>query len=314
MDTQSKSGRSLQKRLRDDAGTTTGPRSILCHITYPIMLAAMVATAVSAVHYGWDFGRVNFAFLVGTIAFLALLERLIPYERDWHPSRREWGFYAIYVLLTMAGAGIAQLPVNALVSSVAMPEPVLPLWVEIPGAVLLGSLVSYGIHRLFHTHAWLWRLHGVHHVPDKVNVANNGVNHVVDIAITQCLVQLGLALVGFSHQSVFVAGLFIVLQGYFVHANIDVRLGWLNHIVAGPEQHRLHHSIDLDEAGHYSSDLSLWDRVFGSFTWYPGRKPVAVGLSDPDSFPKTGAILATLLQPWRSPKKTTPPEQAPPGD
>ncbi|NEE59034.1 sterol desaturase family protein, partial [Streptomyces sp. SID8455] len=121
---------------------------------------------------------------------------------------------------------------------------------------------SYLVHRLGHTSALLWRLHGVHHVPQKVNVANNGVNHVLDIVLAQSLVQLTLALAGFSRSAVLVTGLFVVAQGYFVHANIDVRIGRLNHLLASPEQHRLHHSTDLSEAGHYGSDLSCWDHLF----------------------------------------------------
>ncbi|WP_198042765.1 sterol desaturase family protein [Actinoalloteichus fjordicus] len=297
-------GRQASKTSRETAAEAAPPRPFLCYVTYPMLLLAMVLTGAAALHNGWDFGLVNFGFLVGTIAVLALLERLIPYEVDWHPSRSEWAWYGVYLVLTMLGAGLAQLPVAAIVGAVAVPESSLPIWLEIPFALLLGSLVSYWVHRISHNHPWLWRLHGVHHVPDKVNVANNGVNHVVDIALTQGLVQLGLALVGFSHPAVFLVGLFIVAQGYFVHANIDVRIGWLNHVVASPEQHRLHHSIDLDEAGHFSSDVSVWDRVFGSFTWYPGRVPVAVGLHDPDSFPKTSSLIATLLHPWRKQRES----------
>ena len=48
------------------------------------------------------------------------------------------------------------------------------------------------MHRLGHANPWLWRLHGVHHVPEKVNVANNGVNHVFDIVLAQSAVQLAL--------------------------------------------------------------------------------------------------------------------------
>ncbi|HWG98462.1 MAG TPA: sterol desaturase family protein [Pilimelia sp.] len=269
----------------------------------------MIAVAVVSLRRGWNPGPVSFLFLVGTLGYLAVLERLIPYDRSWHPTSREWNWYGVYFLLTILGGGLAQLPVLALVQAVAVPDPALPLWAEIPMAALLGSLASYLMHRLGHTNAWLWRLHGVHHVPDKVNVGNNGVNHVFDIVLAQGAVQLSLALVGFSEPSVFVVGLFVLAQGYFIHANIDVRIGWLNHILTSPEQHRLHHSTDLGEAGHYGSDLSIWDRAFGSFTWRPDRRPVAVGLSDPASFPPTGAVIASLVHPWRR----RPPGGAEPG-
>ncbi|MEU2148735.1 sterol desaturase family protein, partial [Streptomyces globisporus] len=265
---------------------------ILRAVAYPVLLLAVVGVAAFALRLRWDPAWVSPLFLIGVIAYLALLERLIPYDRNWHPGKDEWRWYGIYFLLTMAGSGLAQLLVALAVGLIAPEEPARHLGAEIPGALLTGSLVSYAVHRLGHQNALLWRLHGVHHVPEKVNVANNGVNHVLDIVLAQSLVQLALALVGFSRPAVLVAGLFVAAQGYFVHANIDVRIGSLNHLLASPEQHRLHHSTDLSEAGHYGSDLSCWDHLFGSFTWRPGREPTAVGLHDPASFPGTGEILA----------------------
>ncbi|MFJ6440631.1 sterol desaturase family protein [Streptomyces sp. NPDC091649] len=275
------------------------PASFLRSVAYPALLLAVVLVGVAALWRQWDPAWVSPLFLLGTIAYLALLERLIPYDRTWHPGKDEWRWYGIYFLLTMAGSGLAQLLVALAVGLISPAEPVLHLGVEVPGALLAGSFVSYLVHRLGHRNALLWRLHGVHHVPEKVNVANNGVNHVLDIVLAQSLVQLTLALVGFSRPAVLVVGLFVAAQGYFVHANIDVRIGPLNHLLASPEQHRLHHSTDLSEAGHYGSDLSCWDRLFGTFTWRPGREPAAVGLHDPATFPGTGDILAALLHPWR---------------
>ncbi|MEU0357391.1 sterol desaturase family protein [Streptomyces cyaneofuscatus] len=273
--------------------------SVLRATAYPLLLLAVVVVGASALALRWDPAIVSPLFLVGTLTYLAILEQLIPYDRTWHPGKEEWRWYGIYFLLTMAGSGLAQLLVTAAVGWISAEERGHHLWAEIPGALLAGSLVSYLVHRLGHTSALLWRLHGVHHVPQKVNVANNGVNHVLDIVLAQSLVQLTLALAGFSRSAVLVTGLFVVAQGYFVHANIDVRIGRFNHLLASPEQHRLHHSTDLSEAGHYGSDLSCWDHLFGSFTWRPGREPVAVGLHDPASFPGTGEIVAGLLHPWQ---------------
>lgn len=273
--------------------------SLLRVTAYPVLLLAVVVVGVAALRLHWDPARVSPLFLVGTLVYLAVLERLIPYEREWHPGSDEWRWYGAYFVLTMAGSALAQLLVTATVGWISPAEPAHHLGIEIPGALLTGSFVSYVVHRLGHSNPLLWRLHGVHHVPRKVNVANNGVNHVLDIVLAQSLVQLTLALVGFSRSSVLVVGLFVAAQGYFVHANIDVRIGRFNHLLASPEQHRLHHSTDLSEAGHYGSDLSCWDHFFGSFTWHPGREPAAIGLSDPASFPGTGEILASLLHPWR---------------
>ncbi|WP_405638175.1 sterol desaturase family protein [Streptomyces sp. NBC_01178] len=285
-------------------GSDNSPARLLRVAGYPLLLLAVLLVAGAALRLRWDPAWVSPLFLIGVISYLALLERLIPYDRTWHPDTKEWRWYGIWFLLTMAGSGLAQLLVAVAVGLISPVEPTHPLGVEIPGALLAGSLVSYLVHWMGHRNALLWRLHGVHHVPEKVNVANNGVNHVLDVVLAQGLVQLTLALLGFSRPAVLVVGLFVAAQGYFVHANVDVRIGPLNHLLASPEQHRLHHSTDLSEAGHYGSDLACWDHLFGSFTWYPGREPTAVGLHDPASFPATGEILAALLHPWR--RRTAP--------
>ncbi|MEU9338940.1 sterol desaturase family protein [Streptomyces sp. NPDC048290] len=271
----------------------------LRRVAYPVLLLATVATPVTALGLGFNRALTTTAFQYAVIGHLVLLERLIPYDPSWNPSRREWGWYGVYFMLTALGSVTAQLLVDAVVSVLSPAVPALPLAVEIPCALLVGSLASYAVHRLGHTNRWLWRLHGVHHVPEKVNVANNGVNHVLDVLLAQAGVQLTLSLLGFSQNAVFAVGIFVITQGYFIHANIDVRLGRLNRWLAGPEQHRLHHSTDLSEAGHYGSDLAVWDRIFGSFTWYPDRVPRAVGLSDPTSFPRTEAVLTSHTQALR---------------
>jgi sterol desaturase/sphingolipid hydroxylase (fatty acid hydroxylase superfamily) len=281
-------------------------RSVLSRAVYPVLLTAVAVVVSATLYLEWDLGLVSFFFLAGTIGYLAAMERVIPYMRAWLPSTKEWGWYGVYFVLTMLGGGLAQMLVMAVVELVSPADPALALGVEIPLALLLGSLAGYLVHRTEHTNSWLWRVHGVHHVPEKVNVGNNGVNNIFDIVLTHGVVQSTLALVGFSQESVFAVGIFVTAQGYFVHANIDVRIGWLNYVLASPEQHRLHHSTVVAEAGHFSSDLSIWDRAFGSFTWYPGHAPAAVGLSEPGSFPATDAVLASMLHPWR-PKKSVEP-------
>lgn len=292
--------------VRNEDAAVPSARAVLRASAYPLLLVATFSVATAALRLDWDPGRVSPFFLLGTISYLTALERLIPHQRAWHPNADEWRWYGVYFLLTMAASALAQYLVTVAVSAVAPDESAPHLWEEIPAALLTGSLASYLVHRLGHSNSILWRLHGVHHVPQKVNVANNGVNHVLDIMLAQGAVQLALASIGFSRESVFVVGLFVAAQGYFVHANIDVRIGRFNHVLASPEQHRLHHSVDLSEAGHYGSDLSIWDHLFGSYTWRPGREPIAVGIGDPASFPPTADIATSLLHPWRRAKRAGP--------
>ncbi|GAB3257954.1 sterol desaturase family protein [Kineosporia babensis] len=274
-------------------------RNLLQHSVYPALWAMIAGAGFAALGLGWDLPTVSAGFLVAVLLYLTLLERALPFDTAWQPQPREWIFYGIFFGFTMAGGALAQFLTALAVQSLATVSPSWPMPVQVPLALLISSLAGYLVHRLGHRSPLLWRFHGVHHTPGKVNVANNGVNHVLDVAFAQFVIQIGLVVGGFSAPAVFLAGLFTTAHGYFAHANVDVRLGRLNYLVVGPEQHRLHHSTDLTEAGHYGSEIPLWDHLFGTYTWLPGRVPVAVGLSDPGAFPGEFAPVASLLHPFR---------------
>jgi sterol desaturase/sphingolipid hydroxylase (fatty acid hydroxylase superfamily) len=278
---------------------TTLTKSWLAALTYPLLCLSGLFTVFCAFYWHLDFGLCNVVFLIWTIGFLSLMEVLIPYDPSFHPTKKEWLRDGIYLVITMVGGGLAVLAMYAIVRIFSPPTSSMALWQEILVGVLASSLGSYLFHRLTHVHPWLWLVHGVHHVEGKVNVGNNGVNHVLDVFGRRVLAQMPLICLGLSEPSIFVVAIFSTMQGYFVHANIDVRLGWLNYVVATPEQHRLHHSRDLGEAGNYGSDIPLWDLLFRSFTWAPGRQPAQIGVVNPEKFPDPNEIVANFLLPWQ---------------
>lgn len=284
----------LEPSLRFGLGST-----VLRYVAYPLLLLAAVATVIISIWTEASLPLVAVCFVPCTIAYLAVLEQIIPYDRSWLPEAWEWRRDGLYYCLTMVSGGLGRAAIVLIGAIVAPLRPSLPLWAEIPIAILVLSLSSYSYHRLSHHQAWLWKLHGVHHATEKVNVANNSVNQFLDVAFHGIASQLPLFLLGLSQPAVFAAGIFKAAQGYGVHANIDVRLGWLGYFLAIPEQHRLHHSVNAHESGHYGADLPIWDRLFGTFTWAPYKAPERVGLQDPETFPSVRSILANQLHPFR---------------
>ncbi len=274
-------------------------KSWLKYMCYPMLFAICVLSIVASFYWHVNFGLVNVLFLFFCIIYLGLCEHFIPYEKTWNASIKEWFRDGIYLVITMLGGGMAVAAVHALAGIYAAEKSSLPFSLEIIAALIASSLGSYLFHRLSHVQPWLWLVHGVHHVEKKVNVGNNGVNHILDVFGRRLLAQIPLVIFGFSADAIFVVAMFNTLQGYFVHANIDVSLGWLNYILVSPEQHRLHHSKNLDEAGHYSVDISLWDLAFRSFTWKPGRRPLLIGVVNEEKFPVPDDILGSMLNPWR---------------
>jgi sterol desaturase/sphingolipid hydroxylase (fatty acid hydroxylase superfamily) len=237
--------------------------------------------------------------VIGSILYLALLERIIPYRRSWHPTGREWRRDGVYFSMNFVMGGLAQAAMSTVTVRLASAEQRLPLWLEAGAALLVSTFCTYWFHRLGHILPWLWKVHGVHHVPAKVNLANNNVVQIVDTFGANLVPALPLLLFGFSEAAVFMVSVFAAVQGYGSHCNADVRLGWLNYVLCGPEQHRLHHGLELEQAGHFGVDVSLWDHLFGSFRWRPGKQPGAVGVVHPHDFPPEHGILANQLHPFR---------------
>ncbi|MFO1369375.1 MAG: sterol desaturase family protein [Marinagarivorans sp.] len=272
-------------------------------LCYPLLLLSVAVCVFCGFTFKLNYGLCNMAFLAWAIFYLALCERIIPYKIQWHPSSTEWARDGIYLVLTLMGGGLATGAVYAGVAHIAPLHASFALWAEVALALLLSSLGSYIFHRAGHEIPWLWRFHSVHHAAEKINVSNNALNHIFDVFGRRILALLPLALLGFSQPALFIVGVFNTAQGYFAHANVDVRLGIFNYCVGGPEQHRLHHSMDVQEAGHFSVDIPLWDFLLRSYTWKPGRVPAAIGIKYRMGLPPSNAIIASLLYPFQRAKK-----------
>jgi sterol desaturase/sphingolipid hydroxylase (fatty acid hydroxylase superfamily) len=269
------------------------------YLAYPLLLIANGIWAYDSLASGRDATVASFLAIVGTIAFVLLLERYIPFRADWRPSRSELRRDGCYFVLLMLYGGSTQAVLAGVAAHLAHPRGALPLWLEIPAILLVTSLGYYCFHRLMHRNRWLWKVHGIHHVPDKVYFANHSVTHLVDVFGSSVATQIPIALLGFSRESVFLTSVFTVAHGYVIHSNADIRLGGLGYLISGPEQHRFHHSVVPGESGHYSTLLPLWDLLFGTFTWRPGRSPSRVGVVDGSDFPSPDSIWQNVLHPFR---------------
>ncbi len=272
---------------------------ILSYLLLLSMFSINFSLCYWAIKNAIDYGAMTFSMVFLSITLFALLERLIPYKNDWHPTLAEWRRDGLYFLLTMFAGIIGQSIIYAITFHFATSLGAMPLWSEVTLALSIASLGGYSFHRLGHTVPFFWRIHGIHHVPNKVNLANNTVVHTFDVIGSTICTQLPLLLLQFSEESMFIVGMITVMQGYFIHANLNVRFGWLNYFIATPESHRLHHSIVQQEAGHYASEIVIWDIIFRSFTWQDQKTPKAVGVEDNLAFPLSESILENIIHPFR---------------
>lgn len=155
-----------------------------------------------------------------------------------------------------------------------------PIWLQSVELLILSDLIGYGIHRLKHTDAFLWRVHAVHHSPKHLDWLAAGRLHPIDeiVAIAGralVLVPLGFSLDAFA-ISIPGAGFYALL----LHTNLDWRYGPLRYLIASPVFHRHHHSRLAGTPGkNFAGIFPLWDLIFGTFEM-PEKAPHDFGVDD----------------------------------
>lgn len=206
---------------------------------------------------------------------ITIHEWLMPYKRNWHPTRFDLINDVAYmvlgqVLLERLLFFVAFFVVATIASTVTWQVPVVwphawPIWLQAILLLVVGDFFRYWLHRLFHQIPWMWALHQVHHSPKRLYWVNVGRFHPIEQALQFIVDALPFVLIGVQAEVLYVYFVFYAVNGFYQHSNCDVRLGPLNWIVAGPELHRWHHSLDLEESNHnYGNNLIVWDVLFGT--------------------------------------------------
>jgi sterol desaturase/sphingolipid hydroxylase (fatty acid hydroxylase superfamily) len=178
----------------------------------------------------------------------------------------------------------------------------LPLWARLSAAMVVGEIGYYWAHRWMHQVPWLWRFHAIHHSAEEMDFLVNTRTHPVDSFFGRfCglapMYLLGLAQPMGNHMDL-VPVLFALiggLWGFFVHANVAWRFGWLEYIISTPAFHHWHHTNDgLELRGkNYASMLPWLDKCFGSF-YLPRSLPQKYGIDEP----MAPDLAGQLLHPW----------------
>lgn len=177
-----------------------------------------------------------------------------------------------------------------------------PCWLRDAAAFLLLDWSIYGWHVATHRVPLLWRLHRVHHADRDMDASTALRFHALDMALSIPLRAAQLRLLGVGPVALAAWERFFFASVLFHHSNLalawDLRLALL---LTTPGMHDLHHRADaraLDR--NFSSGLSLWDRLHGTFA--PDPPAVPIGLPDTGAHVGLGASLAL---PFR-PRKITP--------
>ncbi len=233
----------------------------------------------------------SFLSLVGTVFGLSLLflllERLLPAEKGQRLSG--WLFnlaYAPFILGFAFVLGPALAAVAVIVAERSggglLPTLAPASW---PGQILftlayafVWDLWQYAMHRLQHRSAWLWETHRFHHDETHVNAATQTRVHALSYVLGFAFHLPVVILFGLQAPPAIAAFLMFTLWGFVNHANLRLPLGPLTPVIAGPQWHRIHHSVLPEHRDrNFAVLFPVIDMMFGTY-YRPAR----------DEFPPTG--------------------------
>jgi sterol desaturase/sphingolipid hydroxylase (fatty acid hydroxylase superfamily) len=182
-------------------------------------------------------------------------------------------------IAAIAAAFYAQAHQIGLLNNVAW-----PYWVKVVAALLVLDLAIWVQHLASHKVPLFWRLHQVHHADRDIDVTTAVRFHPVEIALSMLWKIVVVVPLGAPPLAVFLFEVILNACAMFNHANIALpqRLDRvLRLLVVTPDMHRVHHSVLRREHNtNYGFNLSVWDRLFRTYTAQPegGHQGMTIGL------------------------------------
>ncbi len=223
---------------------------------------------------------IRLAFFAGVFVLMGVWELAAPKRAFALPRSRRWpgnvalvvlDAFALRIVFPGAAVGMAVLAEErgwGLLRYFECPEPLAFVL-----SVLALDLVIYLQHVMFHAVPLLWRLHRVHHADLGFDVSTGTRFHPLEILLSMALKGFLIAALGPPPVAVLVFEVLLNATSMFNHGNVRIpeRIDRvLRRFVVTPDMHRVHHSIEEDEANsNFGFYLPWWDRLFGTYREAP---------------------------------------------
>jgi sterol desaturase/sphingolipid hydroxylase (fatty acid hydroxylase superfamily) len=159
-----------------------------------------------------------------------------------------------------------------------------PFSVAVVIAVIAMDFIIYLQHVMVHAVPALWRLHRVHHADLDYDVTTGARFHPLEIILSMLIKFATIVVLGPPVVAVVVFEVLLNATAMFNHANVRLPIAvdrLLRLIVVTPDMHRVHHSVEDDEANsNFGFNLPWWDRLFGTYRDQPraGHTGMTIGI------------------------------------
>ena len=179
-------------------------------------------------------------------------------------------------------------------------------WTEIIVSLVVLDAFDYLWHRGNHRVRFLWRFHKGHHADTGMDVGTALRFHPGELLLSGGAKALWVLAWGPTPVAWFLFEVLVSLCAQFHHSNIDFpdRVErWLSRFIVTPRFHAAHHAVERRFGdANFSTILSIWDRLFGSYA-DPGARAypawLASGLGLPQQRELAFSARAWMEEPFR---------------
>jgi len=237
----------------------------------------------------------RFIIFISVLLLMAIAEALFAKKKRNQARSARW---TTNIGITIVNIGVLSLlgPITAVVAAdyamnnswglLSLSPLPLPFIVELILGVVLLDLAIYFQHVCSHKIPWLWRFHRMHHADRDIDVTTGVRFHPIEAALSMLYKCAVILLLGPITIAVIVFEVLLNASAMFNHANVRLPKkidSLLRLLIVTPDSHRVHHSeVPNETDSNYGFFLSIWDRIFRTYTPQPqaGHEAMVIGLSE----------------------------------
>ncbi len=234
---------------------------------------------------------IRLGFFLGVFAVMAGWEMVAPRRALTVSKALRWannlGLVALNTLLLRLLFPAAAVGVAALAAEQGwglLNHFQVPFWPAVMIAVVSMDFVIWVQHVMVHAIPLLWRLHRVHHADPDYDVTTGARFHPIEIILSMLIKFATILLLGPPVVAVILFEVILNGMAMFNHGNVrlpETLDRVLRMLLVTPDMHRVHHSVEDDETNsNFGFNLSLWDRLFGTYRAQPrqGQEGMTIGI------------------------------------
>lgn len=236
--------------------------------------------------------EVRMSFFFGMLVLIGLWELIAPKRSLTISKSVRWinnlglvffNSFILRVLFPAAAVGVAAFATEQGWGLFNYIE--IPFWLAIAASVIIMDFVIYIQHVMVHALPVLWRLHRVHHADLDYDVTTGSRFHPFEIILSMLIKFATILLLGPPIIAVIIFEIVLNATAMFNHGNISLPKifdKYLRLFLVTPDMHRVHHSVEDDEANsNFGFSLPWWDRLFGTYRDQPraGHQGMTIGIN-----------------------------------